>query len=182
MTDVHSHDPRLDLPRRSAADTTGHVQRTLEALEKNDSLLKILTLLANSTSTFRPFVLLSNGLMNLSPLPEGDREAMIMYVAVKKNAPYEWAEHHSMAQRAGLTVEQLDGIKAGDHSLLSDTQRFAIKVADDVLDGGGLSEERWQEMVATWGEEASLDLVIAIAWWGAFVATILEAIGLRTTA
>ena len=171
---------RLPLPLRTSADTDGDVARVLAKLESSGLSLKVLRILANSASTFRPFVLLSSGLLNGSPLPAAVRESMILYLAAQRGTQYEWEEHVPMSERAGVTAEQRTAIGRGDLSQLSDAQRLAISAADEIIEERSLSSTTWELLTSTWGDEGALDVILVTAWWGAFVPTILESLGLHS--
>jgi alkylhydroperoxidase family enzyme len=174
-------DPRIDLEPLRSSDAEGEVQRVLSKLEASGNDLKILRVLANSQPAFRPFVLLSNALMNLSALPPEDREVVILHLAARRDVPYEWKEHVPMSEAVGITDEQRELIALGKYEgqSFSDAQRLAIRVADEIVEERSLTEETWSKACQTWGRASSLDLVLTVAWWGAFVPTIIEAIGLQ---
>ncbi len=163
-----------------STDTEGDVARVLAKLEGTGQSLKVLRILANSTATFRPFVLLSNGLLNGSPLPAEVREAMILHLASTRGTRYEWEEHVPMSERAGITAAQRAAIAQGDLSPLSDGQRLAISAADEIVGQHSLGGATWQQLVSTWADEGALDVILVTAWWGAFVPTILESLGLHS--
>ena len=175
-------DPRLDLDLRSAADTQGEVQRVLSKLEAAGNDLKILKILANAEHAFRPFVLLSNALMNLAAFPAADREVVVLHLAARRGVPYEWNEHVPMSTAAGLSDEQRKLISVGDYDGGSFTgaQRLSVCAADEIINERALSNKTWRKACETWGNDAALELILIVAWWGSFVPTIIEAIGLQS--
>jgi hypothetical protein len=169
------------VPRRSAADTEGDVARVLAKLEATGQDLTILRLVANSGHAFRPFLLLSDALLNRAVLPAPVREVVILWMAVQRGVPYEWAEHVPMATRAGVTGAQVDHLAGGKplgDGPFSDEMLLAVDIAADLLGRNGVSEEHWAAGVGRWGLEGMLDLVFTAGWWGGFVPTVLEALGL----
>ena len=177
-------DPRLDLPLRTAADTEGDVSRVLGKLEGSGKDLRILRVLANSPGMFRPFVLMADALLRRSKLPAKEREVVIMHLAAQRGVPYEWAEHVPMAAEAGVSDEQLAALSSGtldDLTLFSPTEQLSLRAAREIADGA-LSEARWNELNDAIGEGAALDLLLTVAWWGAFVPMIIETVGLVSPA
>lgn len=169
------------VPRRSAADTEGEVQRVLTKLEGNGQDLTILRIVGNSAHAFRPFVLLSDALLNRSVLPAPIREVAILWMAKERGVPYEWAEHVPMALRYGVTQEQIDHLASGEplgSGPFTDEMLLAVRIAGGLLERNGVSEQHWADGVGRWGVEGMLDLVFAVGWWGGFVSTVLEALGL----
>ena len=177
-------DPRLDITPLRSEDADGEVARVLSKLEASGNNLKILRILANGENVFRPFVLLSNALMNKSSLSAADREVVILHLAAQRDVPYEWKEHVPMSDAVGITEDQRKLISSGTIGAddFNPSQLLAVQAADEIISGRSLSEATWVQACETWGQEGALDLVVAVAWWGAFVPTIIEAIGLQDPA
>lgn len=175
-------DPRIPLRPRTAADTEGEVQRVLDKLDRAQINKKVVRILANSPTGFRPFVLLTTGLLSSPHLPRLDQEIVILHLAVRRGTQYEWAEHAPMAIEAGATAGQVEAIErdrgAVDRELFTDAQLLAVAVADEVVDERSLDPGTWDRAVAVWGEAGALDLLMSVAVWGAFVPTVLEGLGL----
>lgn len=170
----------VSFARRTSTDTEGEVSRVLRKLEASGQNYTILQLLANATTLFRPFILLSDALNNHSQIPADVREAVILRVAVITEAEYEWAEHVPMARVAGLSDEQIEALHA-DHpreDLFSDAQRLALDATEELSSGNGIATDTWQRICREWGQSGALELVAIAAWWGGFVQTVLAALGL----
>jgi len=175
-------DPLLPLPRRTSADTEGDTSRVLGKLEQSGQIMKIHRVLGNSSTVFRPFMLLASALMTKTPFPAYEREVVILRMAARRGVSYEWAEHVALSAAAGVDDATRDNLARADEAdldLLSEPARLAVEVADQVLDEHRIAPELWDRAVRQWGEEASLDLVFVVAWWGGFVPTVIEAVGLR---
>jgi alkylhydroperoxidase family enzyme len=177
-------DPRLDITPLRSEDADGEVARVLSKLEASGNNLKILRVLANGENVFRPFVLLSNALMNKSSLSAADREVVILHLAAQRDVPYEWKEHVPMSDAVGITEDQRKLILSGTIGAddFTPSQLLAVRAADEIISGRSLSEATWAQARDTWGQDGALDLVVSVAWWGAFVPTIIEAIGLQDPA
>jgi hypothetical protein len=175
-------DPELDIPLRSSSDTEGDVKRVLSKLEPSGHDLKINRVMANSSAAFRPYLLLASGLLNNAALPPIEREIVILHLATRRHVTYEWEEHVPMSKEAGVTDEQRRAIELGqldDPSIFSQAEQLAIRVSDSIIDRGSPSPEMWSEMKAQWGPEGAFDLVVTVAFWGGFVPTIIESVGLK---
>ena len=61
MCSTASADPIIPLPQRTVDDTEGDVQRVLSKLDSSGNNKKILRVLANSPSTFRPVCAVDHG-------------------------------------------------------------------------------------------------------------------------
>jgi 4-carboxymuconolactone decarboxylase len=173
-------DPDVDLTLRSSSDTDGEVQRVLAQMEEGKTNLKIIRLMANAPHAFRPFVLFSKALMREGFLPDEDREAIVLYLAVRNKVPYEWNEHLPMALAAGLTQEQIESLASESVDGLSRNQQLAVEVAKEVADGFGIAPNTWRRACNVWGQEGAMDAMLSVAWWGGLVPTIVRALGIVT--
>jgi alkylhydroperoxidase family enzyme len=168
---------------RTAADTDGDVNRVLAKLEATGQAQAILRLAANSPNVFRPFVLLANSLVNKATLGDAEREALVLFLAVKEGAAYEWAAHQRPAEQAGLTAEQIAVLQAGDAlehpETFSDSQNLTLRLGNKLVEGESWSEHDWAEAIAAFGREGALDLVFSVSWWAGFVLIFTRALELR---
>lgn len=169
---------------RSSADTGGDVQRVLGKLEARGLDELIVRLVANSPNVFRPFVLLADALLTKATLPATDREVLILHLARKLGNDYEWSSHEPLAEKVGVGDAQRAALRRGDAGsdpeLFSPSQRLAVRLSDELLETKRWSEASWRAAVDTWGQEGALDLVFSIAWWGAFVPSVIGALALRS--
>lgn len=173
----------VPLPVRTAADTEGEVHRVLTKLDAAGAHQRLLRLLANSATGFRPFVLLTSGLLNSPRLPRTVQEVVILHLAARLGIAYEWWEHVPMAVSAGVPEELVEriwsggGVSATD-PVFGDGERVAVRFADRVLDGAGVGGELWDAAAALWGDEGALDLLMTVGVWGAMVPTVVTGLGL----
>jgi len=168
------------LPRRSAADLAGDAQRVMGKLEATGQDLTILRLIANAPHSFRPYILLSDALLNRATLPAEVREIVILWMAQRRGVEYERLEHLPMAARAGLTEEQLVRLETDDVTAdaFSDAARLAVDIAAHLLDGDGIPADLWSRATSSWGDDGALDLLFTVSWWGGFVPLLIEGLGL----
>jgi len=166
-------------PRRSSFDTEGEVQRVLGKLEAAGSANSLLRLVANSESTFRPFVLMADALLVRSGLSATIRELVILRVSAQLDVDYIRREHELAARASGLSDEAIATALEPDALAgnLDPDQRLALRVTGTLLAGQRLGDEDWQEMIDAWGGQGALDLVLAIGWWGGMVATTIRGLG-----
>jgi alkylhydroperoxidase family enzyme len=168
---------------RTAADTDGATQRVLTKLEATGQAQTILRLAANSPTVFRPFVLLANALVNNAALGAAEREALVLYLATKEGAAYEWDAHQVPAEKAGLTAEQVEVLGAGEAlrrpDVFSDEQNLALRLGDQLVEGHPWSDADWAAAIGAWSADGALDLVFSVSWWAGFVLLFTRALDLR---
>jgi hypothetical protein len=178
-------DPDLAILLRTSRDTTGEVQRVLSKLEASGRDLKIHRVIANATHVFRSYVKLAEAMMTNEAFPAADREVLILHLAARRGVGYEWAEHVSISERAGITEQERGLLRAGDLEALSPltpSQRLAAELGSEIVDSGSLTASSWDAACAMWGSDGAMSLILAVAFWGAFIPTVIEAVGLRTPA
>lgn len=170
------------LPLRTSADTEGRNAKILSNLEDASENLTILRLLANAPHAFRPIVLLANALVVRSSLPAADREVAILHLAAKNQVSYEWDEHVPISAAAGVSDAQRHALRdpaTRDDTLFTGAQVLALQICDDLLDSHSISDERWAAGTEAWGTEPLIDLLLAVANWGAFVPVVIRGLGLE---
>jgi alkylhydroperoxidase/carboxymuconolactone decarboxylase family protein YurZ len=170
------------LPYRSAQDTEGEVARVLSKLEASDNDLTVLRAMANASHAFRPFVLLSDALLNRGVLPRRCRELVILGLAGELDVAYERHEHETMAERAGVTEEQRAALRDGfGHPVpgVTAAEAVALATAAELLRDHRISDEAWAAMVEAWGEDGAMDLALTVGWWGGLVPMAIGALGLQ---
>lgn len=168
------------LTPRSSHDTEGDVQRLLDKLEQANGDNLITRLLANSPNGFRPYVLMSNGLLNRAVLPPRLREFAILAIAREQGVAYEWWEHVRMSADAGVTEHERALISARkyDDTSFSADAILAMRIALSLQAGRGVNDDDWAAATDLWDTEGLLDLVLTSAWWGGFVPTAIQALRL----
>jgi alkylhydroperoxidase family enzyme len=169
----------VPLPWRSSATTDGDVQRVLGKLEASGKDIPIVRLVANWEQGFRPFVLMADALLARGRLAPATREVVVLRIAATLGLQYEWDEHVPMSERAGVTIDQREAMHRKlppSEDVFDDEQRLALKVVDVVLAQGPPSADLWGEACAHLGEQAALELVFAVAWWGGFVPVVTRSL------
>lgn len=123
----------------------------------------VLGLLARHPALARAFLTFNAHLLTASTLPARTRELAILRIAWRRRCRYEWAQHVLIARRAGITDEEIAGIRAGAATL--------INRAVDELDGDScLSDETYRALAAELDDRQLMDLVFTIGTYGLLAA------------
>jgi alpha-methylacyl-CoA racemase len=169
---------RRPVVARSAADTEDDVADLLGKLESAGLDLPIVRLIANSRGLARPFVRLADALMRKTSLPPRLRELVILRLGGQLRAEYEVAEHRCFAAEVGLTADEVEKALRGSDDGFSDLEVLAMRIAVSVSTVGAIDDEDWTAFVAATSEETTMELLLTVAWWGAFVPTIIKGLQL----
>jgi 4-carboxymuconolactone decarboxylase len=171
------------LTRRSSHDTEEPVQGVLAKLEATSNDLTIMRMLANAPTAFRPFVLLSDALINRGIIPADVREVAILTCAALTESNYEWEQHAGLAAASGLPEATIRTLRGGDiraAAMLPPPQRLAVVIADHLVRSRHLPDEPWREAVNVWGERGAAELLLIIAIWGGLIPIVLGGLDLHT--
>lgn len=182
----------MRVPLRSSGDTVGDTQRVLAKLEQGGVDLAITRAVANSTSGLRPFALMGDALIRKSSLPPRIRELVVLALAAETGSGYERAEHEPIAKRCGVSAEECSQLAGGFDAILGpedggaasigsleEEERLALRIASALLRRRELSGKDWRRAEEAWGREGAVDLVLAVAWWGSYVPTVISALELE---
>jgi alkylhydroperoxidase family enzyme len=88
-----------------------------------------------------------NGALDARP-----REIAILRVGWRIGSVYEWSNHVGVARAAGLTDAEIVAVRTADATVLSEEDRLAIRVVDEVLDTTRVSEATLAEVRALVGD------------------------------
>jgi alkylhydroperoxidase family enzyme len=87
---------------------------------------------------------LVHALLREGQLDAGVRELVIMRVAWRTGAAYEWAQHWRVSLSAGLGEEKVADVRDWPQSgRFSGAERAALAAADDLVDFGAARPETW---------------------------------------
>ncbi len=101
-----------------------------ERLERRDPGTALATMVRHPKLT-RAFLKFNGYLLFGSTLPARLRELAILRVAHRRGCDYEWLHHVIMGAEAGLTADEIDGIRRGE---AADAVDRAILAAVDELE------------------------------------------------
>ncbi|KDN35918.1 alpha/beta-hydrolase [Tilletiaria anomala UBC 951] len=111
-----------------------------------------------------------------SSLPDDIREIMILRVAARNRAAYEWSHHEGVARKAGLTNEQL--ARVGDVSL-SITSLSDPSSADNPSAGAGNILSRLQNAALAFAEASTAHVQVPDAVFGELKEALKESIAMQ---
>jgi alkylhydroperoxidase family enzyme len=107
--------------------------------------MTIFTTLGRHPRLFRAWLFYSAHLMPFGTLPRRDSELIILRVAWRCRAVYEWWHHVPLALRAGLTPDEIAAVADETRDAeLSERQQILIAMADRLLEERSMPEATWQ--------------------------------------
>ncbi len=102
------------------------------------------------------------------------RELAIMRIAWQTGSDYEWTQHWELAQRFGVSLEDLLAVRMGPESTRFDeVERAVLQAVDQAVVGQTISAETLSVLSNSLSDDAVLELVACIGCWS-MVSTVLR--------
>jgi len=118
---------------------------------------------ARHPALLEAYVPLGTYLLRGSTLPPRLRELAVLRVAVLQDCEYEYAQHFVIAQRAGLSAQDVAAVlKPSDAGSWSIAEAAVLRAADELAAEHVISDTTWADLQAELTEEQLLDLVFTL--------------------
>ncbi|MGH7965088.1 MAG: carboxymuconolactone decarboxylase family protein [Candidatus Binatia bacterium] len=146
-----------------------------ETKELYDSFIKqmgipqvpnVVKALSNSPQLARRVFPLANYFMRESSLDPRLRELAVLILMKRLDCTYGFVRHIEIAERTGLTREQIDNIGSYQTSpLFSDDDKLIIRYAEELTLRAQVDDDLFRQVQACVGQESVLELTAATAFW-----------------
>jgi alkylhydroperoxidase family enzyme len=105
-----------------------------------------------------------NGVLLYEPtLAPRLRELMVLRVAWRARAPYEWVQHVRLAPRCDISAEDVDAIADGaDNDRWSPLEAAALRATDELLDDHCVSDATWAALAEHLDERQLVEAVYVV--------------------
>jgi alkylhydroperoxidase family enzyme len=125
----------------------------------------VLATLLHNPALAGPFLAYNNVLLRTPTIGARLREIVILRVAFRTQAPYEWAQHVRMADQAGLTAAEVDAIAStGDWTEL---ETDVLRATDECIDNYRVSSTTWERLAERLDAAQLVELVFVIGTYTA---------------
>jgi alkylhydroperoxidase family enzyme len=157
---------RLKSPRIAPVKQEDWTPAQAEALAPyvaRDQLYNIYTTLANEPKALTAFVAWGGFVLRESSLPERERELLVLRAGWNCRAGYEWAQHARIGRGAGLTAEELTGIKRGPGwEAWNEQDRLLLTAADELHADHFISTKTWEALAQGFSPRQCMDVVFIV--------------------
>jgi 4-carboxymuconolactone decarboxylase len=134
--------------------------------EKAPFVLNINRLVAHAQTAYKPCMSLGARLLTRAELPARLRELAILRIAHLRGARYEWNHHVSIARNAGITDEEISGVREGtDAPSFSDLDRDVLSFTDELVRHARASEATFEKLRAHLSDREMVELMISVGYW-----------------
>jgi alkylhydroperoxidase family enzyme len=123
----------------------------------------VLATLMHHPALMGPFLAYNNVLLRAPTLEARLRELMILRVAWRTSASYEWAQHVRIAAGVGITPDEIDAVAHGaDDDGWSALDADVLTAVDELVDGYRISDDTWNRLAEQFDERQLVELVFVV--------------------
>jgi 4-carboxymuconolactone decarboxylase len=184
-----SDDSRLSpLPKEQWSDDAGAALRAAFGDAGADRLLatgpdaphvpNVLGTLMHHPVLTGPFLRYNAVLLSTPSVEPRWRELMILRVAWRTRAPYEWLQHVRLAQSLGITTEEIEAIGRGSGAeVWSPLEADLLAATDQLIDDYCIADETWARLATHLDERQLVEVVFVIGTYTC-LAMVFNSVGL----
>lgn len=118
----------------------------VEAFRRAGAAPNVLATMVHHPSLARAFNRLGNVLLSKPAIGHRERELMLLRVAWRTRAEYEWVHHVRQAEHYGLDAADVQGVIDGHCGQWSALERDLVAAADQLLDHYRIDDVTWQRL------------------------------------
>jgi AhpD family alkylhydroperoxidase len=142
----------------------------------------ILGLFARHPRVAGPWLGFNGSLLQDGTLDARDRELLILRVAIRTRCRYEWQQHLSIAEAAGLTGDEIAAVTdVGSPRCWNDRDGDLLLAADQLVQDHTIDDIRWDRLARHFDERQLLEICFVIGSYTC-LAMVLNAAGLSPAA
>ncbi|MCX4759698.1 carboxymuconolactone decarboxylase family protein [Streptomyces sp. NBC_01275] len=157
-------------------------EKTLASLasyrDQDGRIYTIWATLAHHEDALRRFIVFGNHVLGKNTLPLPSRELMILRIAARAQAAYEWDQHVRIARRAGLTDDTILAAATGTWDGLDDLDQVLLTATDSLLDRQGVDDKLWGRLTDHLSVEQVIDVLYTVGQY-LTIATVINTLGVR---
>jgi 4-carboxymuconolactone decarboxylase len=138
-------------------------ERQAELVRRAGNEFGVYTTLVRNTDLFADFMVLGRRLLRLSTLDPGDRETLILRVAYRCRARYEWSHHDVIGRAAGLGAEVFDALAT--ETVGADVEpgtALLIRAADELVGDHVLSDGTWAALTEVYSQNQVIEICMLV--------------------
>ena len=122
----------------------------------------IFRVLGRHPGLFRAWLRYSSKLMPRGTLPRRDAELVILRVAWRTGAAYEWHQHVLLGSRSGLDAAAIDRAASEDLAGWSPREAMLVRATDELLAESRLSDDTWAAVQRELDVKGAIELCMLV--------------------
>lgn len=123
----------------------------------------LFTTLGRHRGLFWGWLRFAQRMMPRGKLPRRDTELVILRVAHRRGATYEWNHHVGLGKRAGLTDADIARVQADGTDGWDERERLLLTAADELHDTQDLTDATFAAVHELLGDRLTIELVMLVA-------------------
>lgn len=142
-----------------------HVQEKFEQLPTKVNFFRML---GHSPGAFNPIIDLTNAIFKDLTISDYHKELMVLLTAAHENVAYEWEQHVSIAQVAGVRQDQFIAIAEGsleDIHAFKDDERVLLRFGHAILAKGKAPGVLFKHALEHFSLQELSDAIIVIGYY-----------------
>lgn len=139
-----------------------------EKFEKLPTKVNFFRMLGYSPGAFNPMIDLTNAIFRDLTISDYHKELMVLLLAAHENVAYEWEQHVSIAQAAGVRPDQFVAIAEGcleDTKAFKDNERVLLRFGQAILDKGKAPGVLFKHALEHFSLQELSDAIIVIGYY-----------------
>jgi alkylhydroperoxidase family enzyme len=138
----------------------------------------IFRVLGRHPGLFRAWLRYSGKLMPRGTLPRVDAELVILRVAWRTDAAYEWHQHVLLGGRAGLGGAEIERAASEDMAGWTARQEMLVRATDELLASRRLTDAAWEALGRELDTRGAIELCLLVGQYQG-LATALGGLGVQ---
>jgi alkylhydroperoxidase family enzyme len=149
--------------RREIGLVNAAIVRVLGAAIGGGEPPRVFTTLARHRGLFRRWLWFAGALMPGGTLPRAEAELTILRVAHNTGSDYEWVQHERLAQRAGLSADEVARVREGAGATgWAPRQALLLRAADELHAERRIGDELWAALAREYDERGLIELCLLV--------------------
>jgi len=139
------------------------VQRLLSTDPSSQPMPNALATMMHHPALMGPFLVYNNVLLQTPALTPRQRELMVLRVAWRTRARYEWVQHLRLAPRVAITPDEIAAIADGPGApAWSPLEADLLAATDQLVDHYRVDDETWDRLAKQFDERQLVELVFVV--------------------
>lgn len=165
-------DPRIAPGRLRQLGALNHLLARLLSRGAGVREAHLFTTLGRHRPLFRMWLAYSGALMLRGRLPRRETELVILRVAHRCDSDYEWRHHVRLGRKAGLTVEEIERVRAEGAPDWKPSDAVLLAATDQLLAAEDVDDAAWRRLRSYWDERQLIEWCLLVGQYRGLAATI----------
>ena len=124
--------------------------------------------MAHHPALTRAYHTFNGHILFATTLSQRQRELLVLRVAARRGADYEWVQHTVVAGDVGVSSEDIERVASGpDAAGWSPLDAALVRAADELVDDARIGEDTYAQLAAELDAQQLLDLVFTVGSYDA---------------